>query len=113
MLCTGAAAGEGAAGQAVRGYESHTGRTEGADRARPFATVDGRDEGAVSEDGRVSGSYLHGMFRDDGFRRAWLAALGAEVGNEGYDATVEAVLDRLADHIETHLDVDGLSAVAR
>ncbi|WP_353308579.1 cobyric acid synthase [Shimia sp. NS0008-38b] len=102
-----------ASDQSFRGYEIHIGRTDGADRARPFARVGGRDEGAVSADGRVSGSYLHGMFRDDGFRRAWLAALGATVGSEGYDATVEAVLDRLADHIETHLDVDGLLAVAR
>jgi adenosylcobyric acid synthase len=99
--------------QAFRGYEIHIGRTGGSDRARPFATVNGCDEGAVSADGRVSGSYLHGMFRDDEFRRAWLSKLGAEIGTEGYDATVDAVLDRLADHIEMHLDVDGLLAVAR
>ncbi|WP_422049477.1 cobyric acid synthase [Shimia sp.] len=102
-----------ASGEAFRGYEIHIGRTDGPDRARPFAQVDGRDEGAVSAGGQVSGSYLHGMFRDDGFRRAWLSALGAQVGNEGYDATVQAVLDRLADHVEAHLDVDGILAAAR
>ena len=102
-----------ASSEVFRGYEIHIGRTDGPDRARPFAQVDGRDEGAVSADGQVSGSYLHGMFRDDGFRRAWLAALGAQVGNEGYDATVQAVLDRLADHVEAHLDVDGILAAAR
>ncbi|MGR3712464.1 MAG: cobyric acid synthase [Shimia sp.] len=99
--------------QGFRGYEIHIGRTEGADRTRPFAKVDGRDEGAVSADGRVSGSYLHGMFRDDGFRRAWLAALGAVGGAEGYDATVARVLDQLADHVESHLDVDAILAAAR
>ncbi|WP_132860431.1 cobyric acid synthase [Shimia isoporae] len=102
-----------ASGQAFRGYEIHIGRTDGPDCSRPFARVDGRDEGAVGLDGRVSGSYLHGMFRDDGFRRAWLRALGAQAGNEGYDATVEAVLDKLAEHIEAHVDVENLLAAAR
>ncbi|WP_270729032.1 cobyric acid synthase [Shimia sp. Alg240-R146] len=102
-----------ASGEVFRGYEIHIGRTEGTDRARPFARVDGREEGAVSVDGRVSGSYLHGMFCDDGFRRAWLKALGATIGDAGYDATVEAVLDRLADHVEEHLDVTEILAIAR
>ena len=100
-------------GQGFRGYEIHIGRTEGPDRARAFARVDARDEGAVSADGRVAGSYLHGMFRDDGFRAVWLAALGASAGGVGYDATVEAVLDALADHVEQHLDVAGILAVAQ
>lgn len=102
-----------ASGQRFQGYEIHIGRTEGPDRARPFAQVAGRDEGAVSADGRISGSYLHGMFRDDGFRRAWLQGLGAAVSDVGYAATVETVLDRLADHMEAHLDVAALLAVAR
>ncbi|WP_058240380.1 cobyric acid synthase [Shimia marina] len=102
-----------ASGQSFCGYEIHIGRTDGEDRARPFARVAGRDEGAVSANGRISGSYLHGMFRDDGFRAAWLSALGAEAGQAGYDATVEAVLDDLAAHMERHLDVEALLRVAR
>ncbi|MEM8914609.1 MAG: cobyric acid synthase, partial [Pseudomonadota bacterium] len=60
-----------------KGYEIHIGRTEGPDCQRPFATIRGRPEGAVSADGLVAGSYLHGMFADDGFRAAWLGSLGA------------------------------------
>lgn len=96
-----------ASGQAFRGYEIHVGRTDGPDRARPFAVVSGVPEGAVSADGRIAGSYLHGMFRDDGFRAAWLAGFGAAAAI-GYDAGVDAALDALAGHMEAHLDVDGL-----
>ncbi|MEQ9695046.1 cobyric acid synthase [Shimia sp. SDUM112013] len=102
-----------ATGRGCHGYEIHIGRTTGPDRDRPFAHVDGRPEGAVSADGRICGSYLHGMFRDDGFRAAWLGGLGAEVSATGYDATVEATLDALADHMEHHLDLDGIFAIAR
>ena len=58
------------------------------------------------------GSYLHGMFAGDEFRRAFLAGFG-QVSAAGYGAGVEAVLDALADHMEAHLDVDGLLALAR
>ncbi|MEM6439710.1 MAG: cobyric acid synthase [Pseudomonadota bacterium] len=95
------------------GYEIHIGRTEGPDRARPFASVAGAPEGAVSADGRVCGSYLHGMFRQDGFRAAWLAEMGAPASGLAYASEVEATLDALADHLEAHLDVDGLLALAR
>jgi adenosylcobyric acid synthase len=100
-------------GAAFRGYEIHIGRTEGADRARPFARIDDVEEGATSPDGRIVGSYLHGMFRDDGFRAAWLRDLGAATTGMRYDAVVEDVLDALADHMERHLDVAGLLAAAR
>ncbi|MFN3208645.1 MAG: cobyric acid synthase [Roseovarius sp.] len=95
------------------GYEIHIGRSDGPDRARPFAQVGGTPEGAVSADGRVAGSYLHGMFEDDGFRAAWLGAAGAEVSDQCYRATVDRTLDALAAHLEDHLDVDGLLALAR
>jgi adenosylcobyric acid synthase len=94
-------------------YEIHIGRTEGADRARPFANLNGAPEGAVSADGRVQGSYLHGLFASDGFRRVFLAQLDIAAAAEPYRARVEDALDALARHLETHLDVDGLLALAR
>ncbi len=101
-----------ATGAPFRGYEIHIGRSAGADLARPFARVAGRPEGATSADGRVAGSYLHGMFRDDGFRAAWLAGFGAG-SSLSYAAGVERALEALADHLEGHLDVAGLLAAAR
>ena len=101
-----------ASGLEIDGYEIHIGRTEGPDRDRPFANVADRPEGAISADGQVTGSYLHGMFRGDAFRAAFLRELGAESGGLAYGAGVEAALDDLATHLETHLDVDGLIALA-
>jgi adenosylcobyric acid synthase len=97
----------------IAGYEMHKGRSDGPDRARPFARIDGQNEGAISADGRIAGSYLHGMFRSDVFRRAWLAGFGVQAADTPYAATVEATLDDLADWLEAHLDVDGILACAR
>lgn len=102
-----------ASGHGFSGYEIHIGRTDGPDCARPFATVDGRAEGAMSLNGQVIGSYLHGMFTQDGFRQAFLGDIGAATSNQAYSATVEAVLETLADHLEAHLDVEGLLGLAR
>lgn len=99
--------------QPIAAYEIHIGRTEGADRTRPFASVGGMAEGAISADGRVQGSYLHGLFSSDDFRRAWLARLGVSSFGEGYSARMESALDALAGHIEKHLDVEGILALAR
>jgi adenosylcobyric acid synthase len=99
--------------QPIEAYEIHIGRTEGSDCARPFAFIDGAPEGAISRDGRVQGSYLHGLFASDAFRAAYLARLGVSATHESYGAKVESALDALADHIEKHLDVEGLLALAR
>jgi adenosylcobyric acid synthase len=99
-------------GLSFGGYEIHMGRTEGPDCARPFAHVAGAPEGARSASGHVVGSYLHGMFRDDCFRAAFLARLGGR-SNMSYAAGVQATLDALAAHLEQHLDVTALLALAR
>jgi adenosylcobyric acid synthase len=99
-------------GDPVEGYEIHIGQTEGADRTRAWLDVDGRPEGAASADGRIRGCYLHGLFASDAFRSAYLAELGGESGTLTYAADVETVLDALATHLETHMDLDALYALA-
>jgi adenosylcobyric acid synthase len=96
------------------GYEMHMGATDGPDRARPFARLDdGSPDGAVASDGRVSGTYIHGLFADDRQRAAWLARLGAGTVAVSYEAQVEATLDRLAAHLTACIDLDRLLALAR
>ncbi len=102
-----------ATGEAMEGYEIHIGRSEGEARSRPFARVRGEPEGAISRDGRIMGSYLHGMFASDTFRSAFLRYLGAETSTLAYTDAIETTLDALAAHIEAHVDVAGLLALAR
>ena len=99
-------------GEPLAGYEIHVGRTTGPDCARPWLRLDGRDEGAVSPSGLVRGCYLHGLFAADGFRAAFLRGLGHDAAGYAYDAGVEETLDALADHLERHMDVDALLALA-
>ena len=100
-------------GLPIHGYEIHIGRTHGPDCARPFAQISGTPEGATSPNGRITGSYLHGMFSDDAFRHAFLADLGAAPSPYAYSADVETVLDALAAHLEQHLDINALFGLAR
>jgi adenosylcobyric acid synthase len=96
------------------GYEMHMGLTEGPDRARPFARLsDGSSEGAVSAGGRVSGTYIHGLFADDRQRSAWLQRFGVAQTAIAYDALVDATLDRLAAHLVAHIDLDRLLSLSR
>ena len=99
-----------ALGQPIEGYEIHLGRTAGPDSARPFAHIPAPD-GAISADGRVAGTYLHGLFSDNAFRAAWLAQAGVASALD-YGAGVDQVLDRLAAHLETHLDIERMLMLA-
>jgi adenosylcobyric acid synthase len=100
-------------GMPFTGYEMHMGATQGPDCARPFATVAGKPEGAVSANGRVIGTYVHGLFADDRQRSAWLQRLGAGPANVAYEELVEATLDKLAKHLATFVDLDRLLSAAR
>jgi adenosylcobyric acid synthase len=101
-------------GAPFSGYEMHMGVTEGPDCARPFARLaDGSPEGATSADGRVAGTYVHGLFADDRQRAAWLHRFAAGAASVAYDDMVERVLDGLAAHLARHLDLDRLLKLAR
>ncbi|RYB07051.1 cobyric acid synthase [Lichenibacterium ramalinae] len=101
-------------GAPFAGYEMHVGETDGPDRARPLLRLaDGTADGAVSADGLVAGCYVHGLFADDRQRGAWLRRLGGAPSDLGYEAEVDRVLDRLADHLGAHIDLDRLLGLAR
>ncbi len=98
----------------LKAYEIHLGRTEGPDTARPFARLkDGGLDGAHDVSGRVAGTYLHGAFASDAFRRAYLAGLGVQGFGGGYQQRVEETLDALAAHLSRHLDLERLLEMAR
>jgi len=111
----------------IDAYEIHMGRTTPQPGASlgmpPFAVVarGGRagPDGATSADGRVVGTYLHGVFEHPGFRRAVLEALAARRGatlppaadDATHAAVVDAAFDALADAVRTHLDVAAIAGL--
>ena len=97
-----------------KGYEMHIGITAGPDCDQPFASVDGKDIGAVSQDGKVMGCYLHGLFADDDFRHGFLSRLkDREISSVSYDLEVEQALDAIAAAFEEALDIDGMLAAVK
>lgn len=97
-------------GAAVRGYEIHMGVSAGPALAAPLLHLEGEGgentpEGAVSEDGQIIGSYVHGLFDEPDALAALLDWAGLS-GAEKFDlcARREADLDRLADALEAALD---------
>jgi len=98
----------------VTGYEIHIGQTKSSSswlsidqrNQKPITTLDG----AIHLDGHIWGCYIHGLFHNDDFRRAWLASLGWEVTDTPI-YSLEDAFNRLADHVEAHLDMDTLQQI--
>lgn len=99
-------------GDPLTGYHMHMGLTRGSGLERPFARIGDATDGAVSADGTVMGTYLHGLFAADAFRRNFIGAAAA-TSTLNYEATIDSTLDALAAHLERHLDLDYLLSLAR
>ncbi|HAX10355.1 MAG TPA: cobyric acid synthase CobQ, partial [Marinobacter hydrocarbonoclasticus] len=96
---------------ALKGYEMHNGVTEGAALVRPFAELEGRPDGAVSADGQVAGTYIHGVFDEPAACNAILDWAGLKTQGEqsvDYQRHRLQQLDRLADQVHQCLDTDRL-----
>lgn len=113
------APGGGAGNAPIEGYEIHMGETTFRDPAPPLIRLaDGGADGAMSADGRVWGTYVHGIFDNDLFRRTWLNMLRTDKGlvplDVGYkhrDAR-EATFARLAAHVREFVDMDAIREIA-
>lgn len=121
-----AGAGHSFAGEPLEGYEIHAGRTAFKADIRHILEVQRRGgeqvlepAGAISADGRVFGTYLHGLFDADGFRRSFLNALRERKGLAPIPQQVnrqrerQAAYDRLADMVEQNLDMRKLDEIIR
>jgi adenosylcobyric acid synthase len=105
-----------------QGYEIHLGETVYAAGAQPFAEVHrcgesaSRPDGAVSDSRRAFGTYIHGLFNDDGFRHAFLSAARGACGLDPLEqkafvhAEREQRIDRLANHVRRALDMNLIHA---
>lgn len=103
-------------GECVSGYEIHHGQTFA---GKTWLTIIERNhsgcsvsDGEVSADGRIWGSYLHGLFDNDSFRRTWLKSIGWQ-GLEKSSQTllVQQSLDRLADTVEKNINMTLLNQI--
>ena len=100
--------------EAIEGYEMHVGTTTGPATKRPMLRLKTGEDGALSKDGLIAGCYVHGLFAGDAFRHAFLGRLRQrEASGLRYEAMLEGILDAFADHLQAHLDIDGLLALAR
>lgn len=96
----------------VKGYEIHMGISSGAALARPAVRTGHGHDGALSEDGQILGTYLHGLFDHAPALRALLQWAGlAEPVSVDYEALREQHIERLADSVEQHLNLPALSRI--
>ncbi|OWV77305.1 cobalamin biosynthesis protein CobQ [Rhizobium sp. R339] len=95
----------------LSGYQIHLGITRGPDSTKPSAIVDGAPDGAVSADGRIMGTYLHGLFGSDAYRARLLESFGLSGERRNYREGVEQALDEIAWELERHLDARWLAGL--
>ena len=96
----------------VAGYEIHAGVSSGVALNQPLCWLDGRPDGAISDDGQVRGTYLHGLFDTPAAADALLAWAGLRAAaSPDIAALRDAAIDRLADAVEAHLDTQVLRDV--
>lgn len=93
----------------IAGYEIHAGVSTGPALARAATQLDRGPDGAISEDDQILGSYVHGLFESRAACDALLTWAGMTAPQTpDYHALREAGIDRLADAIESHLDLNTL-----
>lgn len=92
---------------ATTGYEIHAGITTGNALLNPLVQLDTGNDGALSADGQIAGTYLHGIFDELAARDALLRWAGLNVTELfDYNARREADINRLADSVEKNIGLE-------
>jgi len=111
----------------IAGYEIHMGISTLGEKAKPFVEITTRlDEavsimdGAISDNGKVFGSYIHGIFDDIDFTRAFLNEIRKEKGLDSIDSQVlsfdefkETEYNKLADVVRKNVDIDKIYDIVK
>ncbi|KAF0813318.1 Cobyric acid synthase [Andreprevotia sp. IGB-42] len=101
-------------GAAVRGYEIHMGATHGPALDQPALWLGDppRPEGAISADGQVLATYLHGLFDAPEACAALLRWAGLAAAEQiDHDARREDSINKLADAVAASVDLDAIWAI--
>ena len=77
-----------------------------------MTNLDGRPDGAISPDGKVSGTYLHGLFESDAYRAKLLAEFGIRGGETNFRADVDAALDEIAAELDRLVGIERLMSIS-
>ncbi len=94
----------------VEGYEIHAGITKGEALKNPVCQFNNQDEGAISDDNQILGTYVHGIFEHSEACTAILKWAGLKDFTAiDYGALREADIDRLADMVTKYLDTEYLA----
>jgi adenosylcobyric acid synthase len=101
-------------GAPIQGYEIHMGRSRYLDaQVAPLCHIgpagQGHADGALAGQGRIWGTYLHGIFDNDALRHAWLRSLGWVEDGQMFDR--QLAYDRLAEHVRSHLDMTAIQRI--
>jgi len=99
-------------GATFEGFEMHVGRTTGPALARAFLTIGNTPDGALSPDGRIAGTYVHGLFGKGTARAAYLDRFNISARGGDHDAQVDTLLDELAAALDRALDIAALADIA-
>ncbi len=93
----------------ISGYQIHAGVSQGPALQRPLMVLDGKEDGVISDDKQIIGSYLHGLFEQSEACQELLQWAGLSSAEPiDYIALREAGIDCMADSVEKHMNIEAL-----
>lgn len=95
-------------GEEISGYQIHVGTSE--TKEKPLFRIDSGDEGSVSSDGMIFGTYLHGVLDKPAFRRYFLSLINLELKDEvyryDYAEDIDTNISKIAEKFKESVDMD-------